>query len=70
MKIEIAMREVPAQMQQIKIQAISTIFSREIESLAPGSKEILEKVVDYLEKKYISIPMQLAREIMLNKDTN
>ena len=49
-------------------QAMTSVFSKEIEALSPDSKEVLEKVVDYLEKKYISIPMQLAKEILLNPE--
>jgi glutamyl-tRNA reductase len=29
------------------------------------SREILEKVIGYMEKKYISGPMKLAKEIIL-----
>jgi len=67
-KIEIAMSHVPKRIQEIKEKAISSVFHKEIQSLNPGSREILEKVVDYLEKKYISIPMQLAKEILMNQD--
>ncbi len=67
-KIELAMREVPQQVHKLREQAITTVFSKEINSLSPDSKEVLEKVVDYLEKKYISIPMQLAKEILLNPE--
>ncbi|HTB30436.1 MAG TPA: glutamyl-tRNA reductase [Bacteroidia bacterium] len=67
-KIEIAMREVPKQVHKLREQAITSVFSKEIEALSPDSKEVLEKVVDYLEKKYISIPMQLAKEILLNPE--
>jgi len=67
-KIDIAMSGVPKRMQEIKEQAISSVFHKEIQSLSPGSREVLEKVVDYLEKKYISIPMQLAKKILMNQD--
>jgi len=67
-KIELAMSEVPQQVHKLREQAISTIFSKEISAMSPDSKEVLEKVVDYLEKKYISIPMQLAKEILLNPE--
>jgi glutamyl-tRNA reductase len=29
------------------------------------SKEVLEKIIGYMEKKYISGPMKLAKEIIL-----
>jgi len=64
-KIEIAMREVPEKVHQLREHAVYTIFSKEINALSPDSREVLDKVVDYLEKKYISIPMQLAKEILM-----
>jgi len=67
-KIERAMREVPQRVHKLREQAITSVFSKEIDAMSPGSKEVLEKVVDYLEKKYISIPMQLAKEILLNPE--
>jgi len=67
-KIEVAMSHVPKRMQEIKERAISSVFYKEIQSLNPDSREVLEKVVDYLEKKYISIPMQLARKILMNQE--
>lgn len=68
-KIERAMSQVPQQVHKLREQAITSVFSKEISSLSPDSKEVLEKVVDYLEKKYISIPMQLAKDILLNAET-
>ncbi len=67
-KIEIAMSVVPQQVHKLREQALMSVFSKEIEAMSPDSKEVLEKVVDYLEKKYISIPMQLAKEILLNPE--
>jgi glutamyl-tRNA reductase len=31
-----------------------------------ASREILEKVMNYMEKKYISVPMVMAKEILIN----
>jgi len=67
-KIERAMSHVPQQVHKLREQAITSVFSKEISTLSPDSKEVLEKVVDYLEKKYISIPMQLAKDILLNPE--
>jgi glutamyl-tRNA reductase len=30
------------------------------------SREVLEKIMDYMEKKYISVPMVMAKEIFVN----
>jgi len=65
-KVEIAMREVPAQVKELRATAYSEIFKDDLENLDPQAKEVLDKVVSYLEKKYISGPMKLAKEIILN----
>ena len=64
--IELAMREVPKKVQDITALAMNEVFKSELESLDPNSKEVLEKIVNYLEKKYISMPMKMAKEIMLS----
>ncbi|MBU2018331.1 MAG: glutamyl-tRNA reductase [Bacteroidetes bacterium] len=66
--IELAMREVPKKVKDIKTIAMNEVFRSELESLDPNSKEVLEKIVGYLEKKYMSMPMKMAKEILLNKD--
>jgi len=64
--VELAMREVPKQIKSIKSAAMNEVFRQDIESLDPQSREVLEKVIGYMEKKYISGPMKLAKKIILN----
>ena len=45
---------------------MNEVFRKEIESLDDDSKEVLDKIIGYMEKKYMSMPMKLAKEIMLN----
>ena len=65
-KIEIAMRSVPQKIKEIKYTAINGVFADEINGLDDKSKEILERVMNYMEKKYISVPMVMAKEILVN----
>lgn len=65
-QVEKAMSEVPVKMKEIKDIALNSIFSKEIASLDEHSKEVMEKVLNYLEKKYISLPMKMAKEILLD----
>jgi len=64
--VELAMREIPQKVKEIREKAISSVYAKEIEGLNPESKEVLDKVIAYMEKKYISVPMKMAREVMLN----
>jgi glutamyl-tRNA reductase len=64
--VERAMSEVPQQIKSIKASAFNEVFREDIENLDPQSREVLEKVIGYMEKKYISGPMKLAKKIILN----
>ncbi len=66
-QIEVAMREVPQKIKEIRETALTAVYAKEIESLNEESREVLDKVVSYLEKKYISVPMIMARELMLSQ---
>lgn len=64
--LELRMREVPDKMREIRDRAINEVFARDLESLDPRSRDVLSKVIDYMEKKYISVPMVMAKEILLD----
>lgn len=64
--VELAMREIPQTVKQIRETAMNAVYAKEIETLDEQSREVLDKVISYLEKKYISVPMKMAREVMLN----
>lgn len=67
-KIELAMRQVPEKIKEIRHNAVNTVFADEVQSLDKESREILEKVMNYMEKKYISVPMIMAKDIMINSN--
>ena len=65
-KIELAMMDVPRKVKEIRAYATEKVFASELESLDENSREVVERMLSYLEKKYISVPMKLAKEIMLD----
>ncbi len=65
-RVEIAMREVPEKIKEIRDTAINRIFADEIESMDDNSREVLARVMNYMEKKYISLPMIMAKDILIN----
>ncbi|NDF60443.1 MAG: glutamyl-tRNA reductase [Crocinitomicaceae bacterium] len=65
-KVEIAMREVPNMVKDIRSTAVNEVFKKELQSLDDDSREVLDKIIGYMEKKYMSMPMKLAKDIMLN----
>ena len=66
-EVEIAMREVPEMVKEIKQKAMTNVFATELEGIDENSREVLEKVINYMEKKYMSMPMIMAKEIMNKK---
>jgi glutamyl-tRNA reductase len=64
-KIEIAMSDVPKKIKEIKHTAINGVFAEEINTLDDNSRAVLERVMDYMEKKCITIPMVMAKEILV-----
>lgn len=65
-KVELAMRQVPEKIKEIRNTAINTVFADELQGMDEQSREILEKVINYMEKKYISVPMIMAKDILIN----
>ena len=65
--VELAMRDVPQKVKEIKATAINEVFKNEMATLDDNSKEVLEKILGYMEKKYMSMPMLMAKEILLKK---
>lgn len=63
--VELAMREVPNKVKEIKSAAINEVFKNEVSSLDDNSREVLEKILGYMEKKYMSMPMIMAKEILI-----
>jgi len=67
-RIEVAMRQVPEKIKEIRNTAINSVFAEEVQGLDKQSREVLEKVMNYMEKKYISVPMIMAKDILINNN--
>lgn len=66
-KVELAMSEVPQKIKAIR-ETANGVFAKELEALDAGSKEVLDKILAYMEKKYISVPMKMAKEILIDEN--
>jgi glutamyl-tRNA reductase len=67
-RIELAMRQVPEKIKEIRNMAINSVFADEVQGMDQQSREVLEKVMNYMEKKYISVPMIMAKDILINNN--
>jgi glutamyl-tRNA reductase len=65
-QVEVAMSQVPKKIKEIRERALNSVFADEVENMDQQSREVLEKIIDYMEKKYISVPMVMAKEILVN----
>lgn len=67
--VELAMRAVPNKVKEIKSAAMNEVFKNELSGLDDESREVVDKIIGYMEKKYMSMPMIMAKEILLKKRT-
>jgi len=67
-RVELAMKDVPQKIKQIKETALNEVFAAEVNGLDEDSRKVLEMVMNYMEKKYISVPMVMAKDILVNND--
>ncbi|MEO6728811.1 MAG: glutamyl-tRNA reductase [Candidatus Dojkabacteria bacterium] len=67
-RVEIAMKAVPQKIKEIRETALNAVFVNEVNGLDENSRQVLEKVMNYMEKKYISVPMVMAKDILVNNE--
>ena len=67
-RLELAMREIPRLMKDIKTNALENTFAKDLEQMDSDDREKLIRIVSYIEKKYISLPMKMAKQVVLDKD--
>ena len=64
-RIELAFQRIPREIKSVKNRAISEVFRRDLENLDPDARLVIEKMMDYMEKKCIGIPMKAAKDAAL-----
>ena len=65
--IERAMSEIPHAIKEIRQTAVESVFSKELAQLSEHDRELVDKIIGYMEKKYISVPMKLAKSVLLEE---
>ena len=64
-KIELAFGEIPKQIKYIKETALNEVFSKDLDNMDENSKEVLAKVLLYMEKKYNALAIKTAKKVFL-----
>ena len=64
-EVELALRELPQLLAAVRNTALGEVFADELADLDGETRNLVDRIVNYLEKKYVSVPMKLAREAVL-----
>lgn len=64
-RVEMAMGEIPRLIKDINYRAVNEVFAGELSAMDDKSRESVLKILQYVEKKYIGVPMKMAKEILL-----
>ena len=60
-KIERALKDVPTRIKAVKAHAMNQVFKKDLEVLDDETRDLLERMMSYMEKQCISIPMKAAK---------
>lgn len=64
-KIERAFQVIPSEIKSIKQRAYAEVFQKELEAMDEDTQALIYRMMDYMEKKCIGIPMKAAKEAIL-----
>jgi len=62
-QLEKALNVVPKEIKEIKERAIQKVYKKQIEVLDENAQALIAEMMNYMEKKCISVPMRVAREL-------
>ncbi|NUO03009.1 MAG: hypothetical protein HUU01_20565, partial [Saprospiraceae bacterium] len=60
-RVELALRAIPEEVRAVKEKAINEVFRKEVAELDAPTRELLERMMTYMEKKCVGIPMKVAK---------
>jgi glutamyl-tRNA reductase len=59
-----ALQNIPTEIKAIKQKAVNEVFKKDLETMDEDTKALFLKMMTYMEKKCISIPMKAAKELV------
>lgn len=65
-QLERALSRVPQEIKAVRQKAVNEVFKKELEGLDPQTRELMDRMLVYMEKKCISIPMRAAKESLIS----
>ena len=64
--MEKALRAVPMEVKEIKEHALTKVFNKRLQKVEPQHLQLIEEMMDYMEKKCIAIPMKVAKQSLID----
>ena len=61
-QIELALKNIPQEIKKVKTHAMDNVFKKELEELDADTLDLLDRMMSYMEKRCISIPMKAAKD--------
>ncbi|MCB0542345.1 MAG: glutamyl-tRNA reductase [Lewinellaceae bacterium] len=65
-QVERSLSHIPDEVRAVKDRAINEVFGKEFAGLDPSAQELMLKMMNYMEKKCVAIPMKAAKAIALH----
>ena len=63
--IELAFGEIPQKIKEINNLALTEVFAKDVNVLDDNSRQTVEKIMNYLEKKYNAVAITTAKKVFL-----
>lgn len=67
-QLELAFSHIPQQVKELKRFALEEVFYKDLQNIDDDARQVLAKIINYMEKKYISIPMKSAKATFLGEE--
>jgi glutamyl-tRNA reductase len=65
--IELAFGEIPQKIKEINNLALTEVFAKDVNVLDENSRQTVEKIMNYLEKKYNAVAITTAKKVFLQE---
>ncbi len=67
-RVEKAFSDLPEEIKAVRHRALNEVFSQELKTLDQPTKELIERMMVYMERKCIGIPMRAAKRAVLEEE--
>lgn len=64
-QVERSMAHIPEEVKAVKERAINEVFGKEFAQLDPATQDLVQRMLGYMEKKCVAIPIKAAKAIAL-----